>query len=168
MLKQKIFLNFIFYLIPLLKLDLFICRNLTSGEIKLCQSVFENLIDYDSVQVMNQRFLPWQPSGIIMAPCGAIHLHPTDYRDDFSTQTLAERAIFIHEMAHIYQYQQNINVFRHGLILQLGYYLSFKYYNPYHYQLKSNQNFFCYNIEQQGNIARDIYLGKIKNIIKKR
>lgn len=167
MLKHRLFFSLIIYLIPLLKLDFFICRKLTVGEIKLCNLVFGDLINYDSVQVMNQCFLPWQPAGIIMAPCGAIHLHPNDYRDDFSMQSLSERAIFIHEMAHIYQYQQNINVLHRGMILQIAYYLSFKCYNPYRYQLKLNKNYFCYNIEQQGNIASDIYLGKIKNIIKK-
>ena len=38
-------------------------------------------------------------------------------------------------------------------------------YNPYKYQLEENKKFFEYNIEQQGDIARDIFLGKINNII---
>lgn len=162
---DSITLHILIYLIPMLKLDQFHCRHLTTGEIQLCQSVFADLIDYKQVKIMNHRFLPWQPAGIIMAPCGAIHLHQQDYCTDFSTATLAYRAVFIHEMAHIYQYQQNINVLLKGAILQIAYYLSFKYYNPYRYQLKAGQHFFNYNIEQQGDIAKDIYLGRIKNII---
>ncbi len=167
MLKQCMVFYLLRFLIPLLRLDTFSCRKLTVDEIKLCKTIFSDLIDYDLVQVMNQRFLPWQPAGIIMAPCGAIHLHPIDYRDDFSKQSQLEQAIFIHEMAHIYQYQQNTNVLWQGMLLQTAYYLSFKYYNPYRYQLKLNKQYNRYNIEQQGNIASDIFLGKIKNIIKK-
>ena len=165
---NKFIFSFLVYLIPLLKLDQFYCRTLTAGEIKICQSVFADLIHYDQVKIFSQCFLPWQPVGIIMAPCGAIYLHPDNYCLDFSTQPLLHRAIFIHEMAHIYQHQQKINVLLQGAILQAGYYLSFKHYNPYHYQLQNQQDYFRYNIEQQGDIARDIYLGKVENIIKNR
>ena len=68
-------------------------------------------------------------------------------------------------MAHILQHQQHTNVIFKGAILQLGYYLSFKKYNPYHYQFISGKAFNNYNIEQQGDIARDIFLKKIPNII---
>lgn len=159
---------FLAYLIPLLKLEQFYCRKLTTGEIKICQSVFADLIDYEQVRIFSQCFLPWQPVGMIMAPDGAIYLHPDDYCFDFSKQPQLHRAIFIHEMAHIYQHQHKINVLLRGAILQTAYYLSFKYYNPYHYHLLSHKDYFRYNIEQQGDIARDIYLGKIKNIIKNR
>lgn len=165
---NKLIFYFLIHLIPILKLDQFCCRTLTAGEIEICQSVFSNLIDYDQVRIFSQRFLPWQPVGIIMAPCGAIYLHPENYCLDFSCQPLAHRAVFIHEMAHIYQHQQKINVLLQGAILQTAYYLSFKYYTPYHYVLQSKRDYFSYNIEQQGNIARDIYLGKIENIIKNR
>ncbi|TCM69835.1 hypothetical protein EC844_102102 [Acinetobacter calcoaceticus] len=160
---QALFWIFISYL----KLDQFKCRCLTQAEIKLCQTVFGDLIDYSKVRIMNQPFLPWQPKGIFMAPLGSIHLHNADYCEDFSLQSLAYQAVFIHEMAHIYQYQQHINVLFKGAMLQTAYYMSAKKYNPYQYQFVQGKAFFKYNIEQQGDIAKDIFLKKIQNIIKK-
>ena len=59
-------------------------------------------------------------------------------------------------------------VLLHGAYLQSAYYLTFKKYNPYFYHYSPDKNFWDYNIEQQGKIAEDIYLGKIPNIIKAR
>ena len=68
-------------------------------------------------------------------------------------------------MAHILQHQHKINVLLRGAVLQTAYFLSFKRYNPYHYRLIAAKPFFAYNIEQQGEIAKDIFLKKIDNII---
>lgn len=152
-------------LIKLLKINRFKYRSLTQNEIRIAQSVFGNLIQYDQVKVMNHPYLPWQPKGIFMAPDGYIHVKNANYSDDYALENLTYQTIFIHEMAHIYQYQQKINVLWHGAILQMAYYLSFKKYNPYNYKLIENKDFFEYNIEQQGDIAKDIFLKKIKNII---
>ena len=38
-------------------------------------------------------------------------------------------------------------------------------YNPYKYKLIKGKQFEQYNIEQQGDIARDIFFEKIPNII---
>ena len=37
-------------------------------------------------------------------------------------------------------------------------FLSMGKYNPYKYQFNPNKSFLDYNIEQQGDIARDIFL----------
>lgn len=71
------------------------------------------------------------------------------------------------KLAHILQFQQGINVILKGAILQTGYYLSLKKYNPYHYELIKDKPYDTYNIEQQGDIAKDIFLKKIPNIIDK-
>ena len=152
-------------LYKLLKLQDFKFRSLTVGEIKLCRTVFSDLIDYTRVKVMNQPYLPWQPAGIFMAPSGYIHLKSTDYCTDFSQQNLAYQAIFIHEMAHIFQFQSHVNVLLQGAVLQMAYYATFKKYNPYQYTLQPEKAYFDYNIEQQAEIAKDIFLHKIKNII---
>ena len=163
MLQLHLFILSLF--MRLLKLDQFRCRSLTAMEIQLCQSVFGNLIDYSKVRVMNHPYLPWQPQHIFMAPCGDIHVRNLHYRSDYTQAHLGYQAIFIHEMAHVLQYQHKINVLLHGALLQTAYYLSFKQYNPYRYQLTTNKPFFAYNIEQQGDIAKDIFLKKIDNII---
>ena len=154
-------------LFRIFKIDRFKTRPLTYGEIALCKSVFGDLIDYEKVQVMNHPFLPWQSVHVFMAPTGYIHARSFNYSIDYSKQSLGYQAVFIHEMAHVYQHQKNINVLLKGALLQSAYFLSFKKYNPYRYTLSADKSFFDYNIEQQGDIAKDIFLGKIDNIILK-
>lgn len=153
------------FLIKLLKLDCFKCRALTEGEIQMCRSVFGDRIDYSKVHVMNHPFLPWQPKHILMAPIGYVHVRNILFKEDYSKENASYRAVFIHEMTHIFQHQHGINVVLRGAILQTAYFLSFGKYNPYQYTYIPGKSFWLYNIEQQGDIARDIYLKKIPNII---
>ncbi|WP_244782543.1 hypothetical protein [Acinetobacter sp. F-1] len=153
------------FILRFIRFEQFKCRNLTAGEIRICQQVFGNLIDYSAVRIMNHPYLPWQSSHVIMAPSGYIHARNLNYREDYSCESLAYQALFIHEMTHIYQYQQQINVVLKGAFLQSAYFLSLGKYNPYKYQFNPNKSFSQYNIEQQGDIARDIFLKKIPNII---
>lgn len=157
--------HFIPLIIHILKLEQFKCRRLTAGEISLCQTVFADLIDYSQVKIMNHPYLPWQAKHVIMAPSGYIHARSPNYSSDYSMESTSYQGLFIHEMTHIYQYQQNIQVLLRGAILQSAFFLSFGKYNPYRYQLKANKAFFDYNIEQQGDIARDIFFKRIHNII---
>lgn len=160
--------------LPVLKMPWFIkkyqknkpkIRPLTYGEIILAQSVFGKLIDYNKVRIINYPYLPWQAADVFIAPNGKIFVGDVHYKDDYSCQNLMYRQVFIHEMTHVLQYQQGICVLWHGAYLQSAYYLSFFKYNPYHYVLTPNKDFWAYNIEQQGKIAEDIYLGKTPNII---
>lgn len=153
------------HLIQILKLDRFHYRELTAGEIQLCRSVYADLIDYPRVKVMNHPYLPWQARNVLMAPQGYLHIRNAHFKADYSQENLGYQAVFIHEMAHVYQHQQGINVLIRGAVLQSAFYLSLRKYNPYHYQIKTGKKFQEYNIEQQGDIAKDIFLGKIPNII---
>lgn len=157
--------RFISSLIIYLKIDQFQYRQLTTGEIEMASSVFGHLINYKQVKIFNIPYLPWQPENIFIAPNGNLFVHPKYFRSDYSSCSTNLQGIFIHEMAHILQFQQQTNVILKGVILQLGYYLSFKKYNPYHYHFIQGKAFSDYNIEQQGDIAQDIFLNKIPNII---
>ena len=85
---------------------------------------------------------------------------------EFASQcSIAMQGVFIHELTHVLQYQKHTNVVVRGFVLQSAYYLSFKKYNPYKYKLIKGKQFEQYNIEQQGDIARDIFFEKIPNII---
>lgn len=164
-LTQKLKARFISNLIVFFKINEFAYRGLTQAEIEMARPVFGNLIDYSQVKIFNIPYLPWQPVNIFIAPNGNLFVHQQNYCPDYSICPIHLKAIFIHELAHILQHQQHTNVIFKGAILQLGYYLSFKKYNPYHYQFISGKAFNNYNIEQQGDIARDIFLKKIPNII---
>ena len=82
-------------------------RPLTPGEIAMAQSVFGDAIDYDRVRLVRAKWWPFQPRGIVMAPCGHIHFHPEnpDWREDFSNEGFGLRGLFIHEMTHVWQAQ---------------------------------------------------------------
>ncbi|MGR0305676.1 hypothetical protein [Acinetobacter beijerinckii] len=154
-------------LIVHLKMHEFQYRRLTVDEIVMAKQVFGHLINYDEVKIFNIAYLPWQPIDIFMAPNGNLFVHQKYFCSDYSKASLSFKSIFIHELAHILQFQQGINVILKGAILQTGYYLSLKKYNPYHYELIKDKPYDAYNIEQQGDIAKDIFLKKIPNIIDK-
>ncbi|WP_043973577.1 MULTISPECIES: hypothetical protein [Acinetobacter] len=164
---QRLKARFISSLIFYLKMNQFQYRGLTSGEIEMARRVFGHLIDYTKVKIFNIPYLPWQPVNIFMAPNGNLFVHQKYFSPDYSTCSLSLQGIFIHELAHILQFQQHTHVIVKGAILQAGYYLSFKQYNPYQYHLIQGKAFSSYNIEQQGDIARDIFLNRIPNIILK-
>lgn len=145
--------------------DDFEYRHLTVGEIELAKKVFQDLIEYEKVRVFAMPFLPWQLDDILMAPNGSLYVNESIFCEDYSQSSLAMQGVFIHEMAHILQYQKGINVILQGLFLQSAYYLSFQKYNPYKYTFIKGKPFRKYNIEQQGDIARDIFFNKIPNII---
>ncbi|WP_312056180.1 hypothetical protein [Acinetobacter courvalinii] len=159
---------FIANLIVHLKMNQFHYRGLSSGEIEIARPVFGDLIDYAQVKVFNIPYLPWQPVNIFMAPNGNLFVHQKYFSADYSKCSAPLQGIFIHELAHVLQFQQQDHVIFKGAMLQLGYYLSFKTYDPYQYQFEPDKAFSSYNIEQQGDIARDIFFKKIPNIILKK
>lgn len=165
MLKDRIKNRLLLYCLDYFNIWSLHVRALTHREITLASTVFGNLIDYQQVRIWNTPFLPWQPVGMFMAPTGAIFVNPENYSLDYAQESLIYQAVFIHEMTHILQYQQGLSVLLRGAILQTVYYLSLKCYNPYAYTLQKQKAFSDYNIEQQGDIARDIFLGKIPNIL---
>lgn len=83
-----------------------------------------------------------------MAPDGNIYYHPDNpnYLADFSLGTPGQQGTFIHELAHVWQHQQGINV-RSAMFNR-----SYKYL-----PLNVDKSFSSYGIEQQGNIVRDYF-----------
>ncbi len=162
---QKLTQNFIYFIYNWLNIKDFEFRKLTLGEIQIAKSVFQNLINYDEVKIFNIPYLPWQPKDILMAPNGHLFVNKENFSKDYSRHSLPTQALFIHELTHILQHQRHTNVFIKGLVLQSAYYLTFKQYNTYKYNLVEGKEFEQYNIEQQGDIAKDIFLKKIDNII---
>nr|WP_306306486.1 MULTISPECIES: RHS repeat-associated core domain-containing protein [Acinetobacter] len=139
-------------------------RGLSDGEIKMSQPVFGNKIDYSQPRVFNRPWLNNPLQSRAMAPDGNIYYPKDKYREDFSTQKLGERATFIHEMTHVMQFQNGISVIGEGKSLQWNYMVN--NIPVYDYIFIPNKPFNGYNIEQQGQIAEDIYRGKLTNIIK--
>jgi hypothetical protein len=123
-------------------------RQLTAGEVELAHSVFGDAIDYARVRIFRRKYFPLQPRNRTMAPNGNIYFHPRSlaYRDDFSTAGTCLKALFIHEMTHVWQHQGGTNV-RRAI-----------FNRRYRYKLVRGKSFRRYGLEQQCEIVRDYFL----------
>jgi len=94
-------------------------RRLTIGEIKMCQLVFKDSINYKNVFVHRNGFLGYVDfSGFAMTPNGEIYLPSNEYDNvpDFSMAAVPSRNWFIHEMTHVWQYQLGLKNWWHGIV----------------------------------------------------
>ena len=139
-------------------------RTLTNDEIAEAQKVFGDKINYSQVRIIDGKFVPWQGDGSVMAPDGDIYW-PRECSNLAICGGVGTAGVFIHEMAHVMQYQHGVNVLGRGFLLQAGKFLSFGLYDPYNFTYDPNRSFSSYNIEQQGDYAREIYFGVQKNTI---
>ncbi len=114
-------------------------------------SVFGGAIDTTGVLLKRRRWFPFQPRGVLMAPCGHVHFHPRSphWRDDLAEAEIELQGLFIHEMTHVWQAQ------RRG-----------KWYLPlcrsfsrrYDYAVRPGWTLDRYGIEQQAEIVRHAFL----------
>ncbi len=118
-------------------------RPLTSGEIDMAQAVFADQIDYTAVTV---RAVRWIMRCYAMSPNGDIYFNPNDMRPDFSREDLSTRSWFIHELTHVWQFQQGMAVVRRAL-----------FDRRYRYNFKPEKQFTHYGLEQQAQIVQDYY-----------
>lgn len=85
-----------------------------------------------------------------MTPDGEIYFPPKHYLADFSAASLSNRAWFIHEGAHLYQfYSLKWSVKLRGITDR-----------NYEYKLDPKKKFQEYGLEEQGDIAQDYYILK--------
>lgn len=124
-------------------------RPLTDGETALARSVFGDAIDYARVRLCNAKWIFFQPRHTVMAPTGHIHFHPhgPHWSTDFAAEGLSPQGLFIHELVHVWQWQQGVflPVRRHPFC-------------RYDYALKPGLPFRRYGIEQQAEIIRHAFL----------
>lgn len=130
-------------------------RPLTPAEQMLAVSIFGDRIDYGRVQVRRRSFFPFrlQAREVAMAPNGHLYFHPDSplYRDCFADCGQASlQGLFIHEMAHVWQYQQGHRVWLRGGLEQLS-------RVPYDYQLAAGKRLAQYRLEQQAEIIRHYF-----------
>ena len=126
-------------------------RLLTSGEKKLAQSIFGGHLMLDGIEVRRKKFFPFQPSKTVMAPRGHLHFHPHSphYRDDFSLASLFDQGLLIHELVHVWQHQNGINLL-----------LKRRPFTKYEYSIRPGWPLARYNLEQQAEIVRHTFLLK--------
>lgn len=135
----------------------------TSGEKQMVQSIFKDGIDFEKVRVSCGKYpfgiesLPVPSDDVAVAPDNTIHFSKKHCLADFSKGAEGHQAWFIHEMAHVWQYQLNYPTMEYGIKWAIRGTIS----NVYGYSLSKN-DFSEYNMEQQGDILRDYYLVKYK------
>jgi len=131
-------------------------RGLTSGEIAMARLLFADSVDYGRVKVHNGEYL-WfgmQPDDTAMTPNGEMYFNEDHFSEDFSAMDLRMQRWFMHEMAHVWQFQRGYPVKARGAI-RLG--LS------YDYVLAPEARLCDYNMEAQGNILADYFLVKFRS-----
>ena len=86
-------------------------RALSEGEISLAKGVFGDSIDYSTVRLRDEDYVPWQGKDYVMAPNGHIYFGE-ELRGvaDWSLESLQRQGLFIHEMPHVWQHQHGVNV----------------------------------------------------------
>ncbi|CAI0934326.1 type IV secretion protein Rhs [Serratia proteamaculans] len=125
-------------------------RLLTPGEIGLAKTVFGGSIIYGKVWVHHGSYLPFglQNRNTAMSPNGELYFREW-YTPDFSSQGYSYKHLFIHEMAHVWQYQRGMWVKTRGLYSWLA---------NYSYELDETKTLKNYSMEQQAQIIADYHL----------
>lgn len=128
-------------------------RPLTGGERALVIEVFGTAIDPDPVRLRRRRWLPFQPTGTVMAPMGHLHFAPASphWCEDFACASLSAQGLFIHEMVHVWQAQTRgkwwLPLMRHPFC-------------RYTYQYQPDRPFDRYGIEQQAELVRHLFMAR--------
>lgn len=119
-------------------------RPLTEGECELARSVFG-----DSLQLQDVRLKTawWVLKNYAVSPNGHIYFHSDNWLADFSKASLSKQSWLIHELTHVWQWQQGLKVVRGALLNR-----------RYAYELKAGKSFFRYGIEQQARMVQDYFI----------
>lgn len=140
-------------------------RQLTNNEIEMLKLIFSDSIEYDKVKIFKDKYLPFQNKNIAMSPNGNIYFDEKHHQDDFSISSNSNKMWFIHEMTHVWQYQNGLNIINNafGVLFRGGY----KNKSAYCYDHECKSDEFCsLNFEQQATIIEDYFAAKYLNISK--
>jgi len=135
-------------------------RALTDGEIALLRPVFGDGIEYADVRVIDASF-PLQPPGGYMTPRGRLYAPGPLWEPDFSTVDPDLRAIFVHEMTHVWQFANGMDLVVQGVVdytRNRG-----NYRKSYAYELVAGRDLTEYGMEQQASIVEDYYRTAIEH-----
>jgi hypothetical protein len=136
-----------------------VTRPLTAAETALARRVFGAAIDYDRVTISDGPFLPGHRRGTGMAPNGRLYMYGC-YHDDYAAGSSLTQSHFIHEMAHVWQYQNRI-LDPIADFFKLGLRYKFDYNAAYRYELSAAKDLLDYNMEQQATIVQDYFLRQV-------
>ena len=133
-------------------------RALTPGEIEMAKTVFGDSIDYSKVRIHNDTSNMFQGKNTTVTPNGELYC-ANNYVDDFSKDS---RHHFIHEMTHVWQYQNNVLTPRVAAATQWVK-SGFCYTDCYSYKPDPKKDLLDYNLEQQADMVADLFALKERN-----
>lgn len=132
-------------------------RGLTENEKALAETVFRDALDYERIRIHDAKYIFFQATNVLMTPNGQIYAPGTMYRADYAAEPLNYQELFIHESAHVWQYQIGVlNPKLSGLFefVRNG----FDYNKAYRYVLESGRDLIDYGMEQQAAMIADYFL----------
>ncbi len=131
------------------------CRPLTGGEAALAREVFGKAVDTRNVKIFNRSYMFLFGRGGAISPNGNVYIDEPKAVADYSLEPY-RRSVFIHEMTHVWQYQQGRNIRREavGEWWKSG----FKYKSIYAYDIDAHPRFKAYNLEQQAGMVEDYHM----------
>lgn len=132
-------------------------RALTTGEINMARSVFGRGVDYSKVWIHHGGwwlFMGMQDKNTAVTPNGEMYYPRNLYQHNFASPSINARwyALFMHEMAHVWQYQMGYPVKWKGLTV------TSRGRAAYDYRLTEESRLKDFNMEQQGHIMSDCYM----------
>ncbi|MCD4793594.1 MAG: hypothetical protein K8R54_10195 [Bacteroidales bacterium] len=133
-------------------------RKLNNKEVQILKSLYFNEIDYEKVKLTNQHLfshLLKKYSGIVFD--NTIVFTKKSYKDDFSINT-ESTALLVHEMCHVWQYQNlNYRWIKAGIEhIKFG-------KSTYKYNIADHKKLTDFRFEQQGDIMADYFRLKRMN-----
>lgn len=135
-------------------------RPLTAGEIALLRPIFRDGIDYAKVHVINNSF-PLQPENVYMTPRGHVYAPGDLWQSDFSIMRGGHRAVFVHEMTHVWQYANGMDLIGQGVVEFTKY--RGQYEKAYPYELAADRDLVDYGMEQQASIIEDFFVINVEH-----
>ena len=127
-------------------------RGLTPGEIEMAKTIFGNSVDYSKVKIHNDTSNMFQAGNTTVTPNGEMYC-ANNYSDDFSK---GDKGHFIHEMTHVWQYQNNVLNPRTAAaaewVKSCG-----CYGKCYCYTADPKKDLLDYNLEQQAVMVADLF-----------
>ena len=91
-------------------------RRLTDNEIKMAKLIFADSIDYARVKIY--QGIPCLPTmQVAVSPNGNIYFPRNNCPDDFVLASESHQIWMIHELTHVWQYQQGFKTWLGGLFL---------------------------------------------------
>lgn len=133
-------------------------RALTDGERAFLAPLFRDAVDYDAIRIVRGRAFPLQGARTIVTLGRAIYAPDPVYIADYARAAAERRAILVHEVAHVWQYESGIAVIAGAV--RAFFATGGRYSRAYRYRLAPGRDLTDYGIEQQASILEHYFLAR--------